>query len=159
VCVCRDAYCHPFRGSEGGQDCSDDHPLWICWNREWFRSFHRHSCPCSAWFVTCRLSWSPRFMATLFETHWMAPARTHAGHIPPPPFLAVGGKESSDGHTLWMCVDMGVLSSLSPPVMPCSHCSVWPAFWRFVVDGRHVRGFGHHLLHWESEVGRVYVRV
>jgi hypothetical protein len=47
--ACEHTCRHPCRG-EGGKDCSDGHALCVCWNRECFRSFHRHSC--SAWFVT-----------------------------------------------------------------------------------------------------------
>jgi hypothetical protein len=41
---------HPCR-AERWKDCSDDHALWICWNRACFHSFHRRSCPCPPWFV------------------------------------------------------------------------------------------------------------
>jgi hypothetical protein len=49
--MCRDAPPRHLCRAEGGKDCSDDRALWACWNRACVHSFHRPSCPCSAWFA------------------------------------------------------------------------------------------------------------
>jgi hypothetical protein len=74
--LCPDA--HPLtpaerRGVQRWKDCSDDHALWICWNRVCFHSFHRRSCPCPPWFVVD--------MVTPFGHHMLMKLNMYSFHL------------------------------------------------------------------------------
>ena len=78
-----------------GKDSSDDHALWICWNRACVRSFHRpimHGLR----LVRSRRPWSSR-LSSLVETHFtseLSPAhhtRSIARRLPSPPLSSRSG--------------------------------------------------------------------
>jgi hypothetical protein len=71
-----------------------------------FRFTATRACPCSAWFVVHRRRghsvWAVTFLFILSPR-----TRVHARHLPPRPFPAEGGKDSSqpdDRTWFWICV-------------------------------------------------------
>jgi hypothetical protein len=128
--VCRDAHLPRGPAERRWKDCSDDHALWICWNQACFHSFHP-SCPwalrLSGSWSMWSAAWSSILVVTRRNSFLLVIPHTHSTHTPNTSSKRrVVRKDSSDDHTLWIRVKMGVLSFLSPAVIPvlCRLCLV-----------------------------------